>query len=411
MRASLQHDGKGPRCGTKALCRAFSARPCGKFRSTSMALPPLSQIFRPKTQARKRPVQTGQNALPGPRAVSLRGRASAMHAGFRGKRPTKPFPETQRCPFPGQPAETSMTKHPEGTGTGHRFLAPGCAQAEARPPRRERHGHTPERMFSRKRPCVLCEKIPSCRTTGKTPPRRRSARKNTGGELRPLSVPGRRSHRGDAQAQNTAGLCDGAGDRLRPAGKKTEAWREVSPNSAGVWRFACSGRLLMRRKSVPEGRILPCLCSAPKAFPASEKHIGKERPRKNSLIVDRAEAAARPSLSETFTSPLNTSPGRKETGAKKSSLGYGAGKEAPGKTAKGVLPRPHGTGTLSCGRPPRAFRRRLCKGRKLPHGIPAGVPPEKHGRGASAAIRAGKAFAPQGCAGAKAESPASFLRA
>ncbi len=75
--------------------------------------------------------------------------------------------------------------------------------------------------------------------------------------------------------------------------------------------------------------------------------------------------------------PLNTSPGRKETGAKKSSLGYGVVKEAPGKTAKGVLPRPHGATTLSCGRPPRAFRRRLCKGRKLPHGIPAGVPPEK----------------------------------
>lgn len=105
-------------------------------------------------------MQTGQNALPGPRDVPLRGRASAMHAGFRGKRPTKPFPETQRCPFPGQPAETSMTKHPEGAGTGHRFLAPGCAQAEARPPRKERRGHTPERMFSRKRPCVLCGKIP-----------------------------------------------------------------------------------------------------------------------------------------------------------------------------------------------------------------------------------------------------------
>ena len=201
MRASLQHDGKGPRCGTKALCRAFSARPCGKFRSTSMALPPLSQIFRPKTQARKTPVQTGQNALPGPRAVSLRGRASAMHAGFRGKRPTKPFPETQRCPFPGQPAETSMTKHPEGTGTGHRFLAPGCAQAEARPPRRERRGHTPERMFSRKRPCVLCGKIPLLPDDGENSAPQAFRQKNTGGELRPLSVPGRRSHRRDAQAQ------------------------------------------------------------------------------------------------------------------------------------------------------------------------------------------------------------------
>ena len=178
-------------------------------------------------------------------------------------------------------------------------------------------------MFSRKRPCVLCGKIPLLPDDGENsaPQAFRQKKHGRGASAairagkavaqqgceaqRPKAprlscVPESNSAR---HAQNTAGLCDGAGDRLRPAGKKTEAWREVSPNSAGVWRFACSGRLLMRRKSAPEGRILPCLCSAPKAFPASEKHVGKERPRKNSLTVARAGATARPSLSETFTSP------------------------------------------------------------------------------------------------------------
>ncbi len=135
MRASLQHDGKGPPLRNKGFVSRFLRKALRQVpQHIHGSAPPLSQIFRPKTQARKTPVQTGQNALPGPRDVPLRGRASAMHAGFRGKRPTKPFPETQRCPFPGQPAETSMMKHPEGAGTGHRFLAPGCAQAEARPP-------------------------------------------------------------------------------------------------------------------------------------------------------------------------------------------------------------------------------------------------------------------------------------